>query len=260
MTTKQSVFQAKAAPSGADGAGIITATASVFGNVDSYGDVVMPGAFTDTLAEWAASGDPVPVVWSHNSSDPFAHIGWCTEIKETATGLEFTAQLDLDNPTAAQAYRLMKGRRVTQFSFSYSVLERAYAEKDGQAVQELRKVKLYEVGPTLVGANQATELLDVKSAPAPAAAAVEEKAGKVISAKNEEHIRAAHTALTELLKSITPESDSAAGKTASAGQEAKGEEPETANPEEPLAKAPATETAVLENLVKAINLEMEISQ
>jgi HK97 family phage prohead protease len=261
MATKKTVFLTKAAPSGVDGDGIITATASVFNNVDSYGDVVVPGAFADTLAEWKASGDPVPVIWNHDSADPFCHIGACTDIKETEVGLEFTAQLDMDNPTAAQAYRLMKGRRVKKFSFSYSVQERAFAEKDGQGVQELRKVKLFEVGPTLIGANDETELLDVKSAPETPAATVEEKAGKILSAKNEGLIKSAIDALTVLLESATPSSDeSAAGKTASAGQEVKGEEPETANPEEPLAKASATDTRTLEHLIHAITLEKEITK
>jgi len=252
--TKHAVFTVKAAPDETAGAGIIRAYASMFGNVDSYGDVVMPGAFTKTLAEFAASGDPVPLVWSHGSSDPFNHIGYCTEIKETETGLEFTAQLDIeDNPTAAQAYRLMKGRRVKQFSFAYSVVEATRGERDGQHVTELRELKLYEVGPTLVGANQSTELLDVKSAPAP----VEEKAGRAVSAKNEELIRKAHEALGELLASIEVDSDA---KAAEAGPAAKDEEPTRAKSEEPPAKASATQAAELETYLSALNLEMEITK
>lgn len=256
-TTKSAVFAVKAAADDG-GLGIITATASVFGNVDSYGDVVVKGAFAETLQEYADAGDPVPVVWSHDSDDPFAHIGYCTEIKETDTGLEFTAQLDIDsNPTAAQAYRLLKGRRVKQFSFSYSVLDAAPVQVDGQTVLELRKLKLYEVGPTLVGANQQTQLLDVKSAPAEP---IEQKAGRVLSAQSEALLRSAHDALVELLSTIQPiptETDDA-GK-ASAGQQAKDEEPEGAKSEEPPAKAPAIDTKSLENLLTAIALEREIN-
>ncbi|MFJ2470533.1 HK97 family phage prohead protease [Glutamicibacter sp. NPDC087583] len=254
--TKHAVFTVKAAPDESAGAGIIRAVASVFGNVDSYGDVVMPEAFDETLAEFAASGDPVPVVWSHGSSDPFNHIGYCTEIKATETGLEFTAQLDIeDNPTAAQAYRLMKGRRVKQFSFAYSVLEATRGERDGEYVTELRKLKLFEVGPTLVGANQSTELLDVKSAPAPA---VEAKAGRKVSAKNEELIRKAHEALGELLASLTEvESDA---KAADNGPAAKDQEPSQAKSEEPPAKSSATQAAELETYLSAINLELEITK
>lgn len=46
------------------------ALVSVFGTVDAYGDVVLPGAFADTLAEWKSAGDPIPVYWSTDSMTP----------------------------------------------------------------------------------------------------------------------------------------------------------------------------------------------
>ena len=42
--------------------GVFTGYASVFGNVDSYGDIVEPGAFKDTLEAWRAKGDPIPLL------------------------------------------------------------------------------------------------------------------------------------------------------------------------------------------------------
>ncbi len=103
---------------GSLGKGQFTALVSVFGNVDSLGEVVMPGAFTDTLAQWQAKGDPIPVVWSHQWSDPMSHIGEVLEAKETDQGLEVTAQLDMSNPTAVQVFKLLKDRRVTEFSYA----------------------------------------------------------------------------------------------------------------------------------------------
>lgn len=139
-------------------------------DLDSYGDKIVPGAFADTLKDWQASGDPIPVLWSHNSFDPDCHIGVVEEAEERkGVGLWVKARLDLDSPKAAQVYRLLKGRRVTQFSFAYDVLDGGFVEqKDGDTGQdesyyELRKLKLFEVGPCLIGANQQTELLDVKS-------------------------------------------------------------------------------------------------
>lgn len=152
-----------------DGAdeGVFEAIVSVFGNVDSYGDVVMPGAFTETLAEWAASGDPIPVLWSHNSQDPDYHIGYVVKAEERDEGLWVRAQLDPDDlldarSKTAKIYRLLKGRRVRQFSFAFDVLDGGWGERDEQDVYELRRLKLYEVGPCLIGVNQATDLLDIK--------------------------------------------------------------------------------------------------
>jgi HK97 family phage prohead protease len=182
-------------------------------NLDSVGDKITPGAFDATLAEWKGRGDPIPVLWSHMSHDPEYHIGEVLEAEERPEGLWVKARIDTEpGSKAAQVYKLLKGRRVTQFSFAYDVEEGSWVdEKDGDGFYELRKLKLYEVGPTLIGANQATELLDVKSRQAaetfPDLAKVQEaleglKAGRTLSAKNEERVRDIARLATELLDSL----------------------------------------------------------
>lgn len=163
MKTKTFPGRVKAAGEPGTDEGVFEAIVSVFGNVDSYGDKVMPGAFADTLAEWKASGDPIPVLWSHMSHDPDYHIGEVLEAEERDEGLWVKARIDLDEPKSRKVYKLLKGRRVTQFSFAYDVLDGAMAKSDGEHVYELRKLKLYEVGPCLIGVNQQTELLAVKA-------------------------------------------------------------------------------------------------
>lgn len=152
--------------------GQFEAIVSVFGNKDSVGDVVRQGAFAKDLQRWKASGDPIPIVWSHKWDDPFAHIGYALEAKEVDEGLYIKGQIDTDgiNPTAVQVHKLLKGRRVKQFSFAYDVLDGGYVDRKGkdgsdQSYFELRELKVFEVGPTLVGANQETSLLAAKSAP-----------------------------------------------------------------------------------------------
>ena len=54
--------QIKAGPDDGLADGQFTAYASVFGNKDSYGDVVVPGAFADDLAAWKDSGQHIPVL------------------------------------------------------------------------------------------------------------------------------------------------------------------------------------------------------
>lgn len=159
---------------GADGLaeGEFEAIVSVFGNVDSYGDVVMEGAFVDDLAAWSAKGDPIPVVWAHDWADPFSHLGTVVAAEEREKGLWVHGRVeDLDtNAKAAQVYRLLKGRRVTQFSFAYDVLEGGWGKREDREVYELRKMHIHEVGPCLLGANQETELLAVKARQLAAAA------------------------------------------------------------------------------------------
>lgn len=216
MRTKDFTAKVKAAGV-ADGLaeGQFVAIVSVFGNEDSVGDVVRPGAFTETLAEWGEKGDPIPVIWSHAWGDPFAHVGVVVKAVETLQGLEVTGQIDdLDtNPTSAQVYRLLKGRRVTQFSFAYDVKEGAWVEDESHrygGYYELRRLKLHEVGPCLVGANQETELLAAKAHGLARGA----KAGRVLSQANYDSLSKAHAAIGEVLAAATPEKS----KTEESGQ------------------------------------------
>lgn len=243
-------------------------------NLDSVGDKITPGAFADTLAEWKAAGDPIPVLWSHMSHDPEYHIGEVLEAEERPEGLWVKARIDTEpGSKAAQVYKLLKGRRVTQFSFAYDVEEGAWVDqKDGEGYYELRKLRLYEVGPTLIGANQATELLDVKSADgatmriavegASAAqteelrqaltGAVASKAGRTLSAKNEERVREIGRLAKELLDSLPSSTDE---------EKATPVPPETPSPQEPAAKeAPAGPSpASLRQLADLQALEAEVS-
>lgn len=236
-------------------------------NLDSVGDKIAPGAFAETLAEWKGRGDPIPVLWSHMSHDPEYHIGEVLEAEERPEGLWVKARIDLDEGTkAARVYKLLKGRRVTQFSFAYDVEEGSWVDtKDGPGYYELRKLKLYEVGPTLIGANQATELLDVKSAAGNSLriniensadssaevvrkavekamdehiahvreavdAAIDAKAGRTLSAKNEERVAEIARLAKELLDSLN-------GSSTEDAEKATPRPPETASPQEPAAKA-----------------------
>lgn len=155
----------KALPDDDGGAGRFEAKVSVFGNVDSMGDVVMDDAFDGSIARWQEKGDPIPVIWSHDWGNPHAHIGsvdpsQVRSEKGKGGGLIVAGSLDLDNPFAAQVYRLLKERRVKEFSFAYDVIR----EKQGRNREnQLHELDIIEVGPTLKGANPSTELLNVKS-------------------------------------------------------------------------------------------------
>ena len=196
--------------------GEFTALVSVFDSKDTYGDVIRKGAFANTIKEWEESDDFLPVVWAHDWADPFAHIGRVTKAEETDEGLVITGLIeDMDsNPTAAQVYRLLKGRRIKNFSFAYDVLDGGYKKDDefGE-YYELTELKVHEVGPCLVGVNQDTQLLDVKAQ----AALASVKAGRSLSEKNIEHLVAARDALVEVLKASVPEEEGA-GKIEEASQ------------------------------------------
>lgn len=242
MKTKNARIQLKAGPDDGLEEGQFEAYASVFGNIDSYGDVVMPGAFADSLKEWAASGDFLPVLFGHNMNDPEFNIGHVISAVEDEKGLRVRAQLDLETPKGLATYRLLKGRRISQMSFAYDVLEGTWGTKDGQDVYELRKLKVYEVSVVPIGANQETEILAVKAAAAVLVGGVKE--GRVISAKNLDSLRSAYEAIGAVLSSAEPvESDQ---EKASGVPEVKGEGGDV-KPEEPPA-GPSVEVLAWEAL------------
>ena len=156
--------QIKAAGDGNEAEGVFTGYASVFGNVDSYGDVIRKGAFEQSLKDWKESGNSIPVLYNHDFNDPFSNIGAVTEAVEDDHGLKVSAQLDMDNPKAAQVHRLLKAGRLSQMSFAFNVTEGGWGKAGDEEVFEIRGLKLYEVSVVTVGANQETEITDVKAA------------------------------------------------------------------------------------------------
>lgn len=186
MATKRAVYDVasfKALPDSAGDKGQFEALVSVFGNVDVVGDRVMPGAFAKSLAKWQERGDPIPIIWSHDWGNPQAHIGAADphDVEETKDGLKVKGRLDMDNPFAAQVFRLLKERRVREFSFGYRI-DNEKTAKDG--ANELLDLDLIEAGPTLKGANPETELLSVK-ADLEAAAAAPVISNNVISGESD---------------------------------------------------------------------------
>lgn len=158
MQRKEAVFGVKASPTKTEGT--FTAVVSVFGNIDYVGDRVLPGAFSASLKRWEASGDPIPVVFSHKWDDLDGHIGKVLKAEEREEGLWVKGQLDMEDEAARKVWRLMNDRRIREFSFAYNVLR----ERPGDdGANELVELDIIEVGPTLKGMNPATELLSVKS-------------------------------------------------------------------------------------------------
>ena len=63
--------------------GVFEGYGSVFGNEDSYGDVVAQGAFVDSLKEHKAAGTMPALLWQHDPGQP---IGIYTDMREDSRG------------------------------------------------------------------------------------------------------------------------------------------------------------------------------
>lgn len=175
-------------------AGTFEAIVAVFGNTDLHGDRIAATAFDANLDEWKASGDPIPVIFSHQWHDLSAYLGHADpddvralapgdpELPEAIRdlgGLYLKGQVDTDEPEGRKALKLLKSRTIREFSFAYDVIDEA---KDAEGINELKQLNLIEAGPTLKGANPLTQLIGAKAGKALAEAIA---AGKDLDASIE---------------------------------------------------------------------------
>ena len=205
---------------------------------DSYGDIVKPGAFAETIAEWEASGNQMPGLYGHRLDDPDYFVAAAIKMTEDEHGWLVHGEFDMDSPKGPQTYRLVKGKRLNQLSFSYDILDEGQVElEDGTKVNELRKLKVYEFSFVPIGANQDTSVVAVKSNAL--ALAEGAKAGRVISASNKGELRDARDAIDRVLSALETEDE---GK-ANGNEPANTKEPPTpvANVKEPM-RAPSAKT------------------
>ena len=176
---------------------------------DAYGDIIAPGAFTETIEKREASGHPFPLCWNHDLN---MIIGKVDSIEDTDKGPLMTASF-FDTPLAQEKREIVKSGVVYQFSFAYDVQDWEEVElEDGRKANELRKLDLFEVSIVPIPANQNAVMTEVK-------------AGRRNSKKDEDAIRQAISLLQSVLDADDPEDgeDEAKANTAV-------EEPEQSNP------------------------------
>lgn len=178
--------------SGDDSTGSFEALVSVFGNLDSQNDIVLPGAFAESIA----NGKTFPSLWSHQFHDDSAFIGKFTA-EETEQGLLIKATF-LDTDRAQHIRSLMTKGLVTEFSWSGKVLEGAWVETENDWWYEIRKVELWEAGPCFKGANPETELLEVKTD----LERIISKEGRVLAQKHVDALKSIRDTLDEVITTV----------------------------------------------------------
>lgn len=133
----EAVLKFKLDPTSLDEAGSFTGYASVFGVIDSYGDIVDRGAFKKTIKEKKR----FKLLWSHQSYDP--GIGY-VELAEDEKGLRIVkGQIYLDIQRGRDAYINMKNGTLDGISIGYITLQEFIDRTTKE--RHLREVMLMEV-------------------------------------------------------------------------------------------------------------------
>ena len=134
-----------------DKAGIVKGYGSVFGNVDSDGDIITKGAYTKTIKE---NGDRVRYLYQHNMDWP---LGKMINLYEDEKGLVFEAEIPKTR-LGKDVMQLIKAGVVTENSVGILPINKGMAN----GYRELREVKLFEISAVTLAANDQALILDVK--------------------------------------------------------------------------------------------------
>ena len=130
----------------------ISGRGSVYGNVDLGGDVVLPGAFTKSLA----SGRKVAMLWQHDTREV---IGMWTKVTEDADGLNVEGVL-ADTPRGNEAYALLKMGAIDGLSIGYQTKDSEWRED----VRAIKEAELWEVSVVTFPMNEEARVDAVKAA------------------------------------------------------------------------------------------------
>ena len=134
--------------------GTFTGYASIFNVVDNYGDVVLPGAFRQTLQELHITH--IKLLWQHDHKKP---IGVFTKIEETVKGLLVEGKIFTDLRQGKEASMLLQSGVVDGLSIGYEIEECFY----NQDIRYIKKAKLWEVSIVTFPANETARIKDVRS-------------------------------------------------------------------------------------------------
>jgi HK97 family phage prohead protease len=151
----------------ADGAapGTFSGYGAVFSNEDLGGDVILPGAFGDTLAAWKAKGKLPKMLWQHGYDDNSLPVGIWTKMLEDDRGLAVEGRLiALDTDRGKVLHEGMQTGAIDAMSITYVATDVIYGSKEGEPWRTIRKLDLYEVGPVLFGMNEDATIDEAKAA------------------------------------------------------------------------------------------------
>lgn len=129
---------------------------------DSYGDIIEPGAFTETIEKRKESGHPFPLCFNHDFS---AVIGAVDSVEDTEKGPYIEAHF-LDTQQAQDVRKMLQSGAIYQFSFAYDVLgwRAPTPEEEKKGIFNiLTKLEVFEISVVTVPANQNAVATEVKT-------------------------------------------------------------------------------------------------
>jgi hypothetical protein len=136
--------------------GEFSAVFSTFNVVDSDGDVTLAGAFDDGAEVLISS-------YGHTSWQGALPVGKGT-IRQTKSEAICDGQFFMDTTHGRDTFQVIKALGgAQQWSYGFDTLESEPGKFDGRNVKYLKRLKVHEVSPVLIGAGSNTRTLAVKA-------------------------------------------------------------------------------------------------
>lgn len=133
---------------------------SVFGVKDSHSDIVISGAFSQSLSNWKNKNSLPAMLWQHQINEP---IGVYTEMREDDKGLFLKGRLLIDDdPLAKRAYGHLKAGSLKGLSIGYNLKDYEYDHNKDAFI--LKEIDLWEVSLVTFASNEEACVSDVKTA------------------------------------------------------------------------------------------------
>lgn len=137
---------------------VIKGYASVFGNVDSDGDIMVKGAYAKTISEWGPQGKGrIKMCWQHDIYDPIAKT---EELFEDSKGLGFVAHAPKDVSHISDRIKMIEGGVIDELSVGFRIIKR---EDGGSGIRKINEVKLYEYSLVTLASNELAKITMVKA-------------------------------------------------------------------------------------------------
>jgi HK97 family phage prohead protease len=153
-----------------DKSGVFSGYGAIFGNVDSYGDVIEKGAFKETLRAWEDKGKYPPMLLQHGggmfggTADDLLPIGKWTSMEENSKGLKVEGELFALNTERGQyIYEGLKAGALDGMSIGYRTIKFRNGTKQGEPRRFLEQLDLMELSVVTFPANDKARVGAVKS-------------------------------------------------------------------------------------------------
>lgn len=135
-------------------AGTFSGLASVYGIIDTDNDIVASGAFAKSLV----TRPDVKLLWQHDRTKP---IGIFTMVEERGNALYVEGKLAMGVEKADEAYILLKMGAISGLSIGFRCKDYSYDTDTN--IRTITEAELYEISVVTFPANEAAQIMNVKS-------------------------------------------------------------------------------------------------